>query len=183
MAAAVKQGKHYAPLVLMPNTPLKLFEIGNIFIKTSEKLSLAISGMLDELDKELGVAPVIKDGISEYDLSAIDLETYGETYVPERYSLSSFKPFSIYPFVLRDIAVWVPEGVEAGMIYHTVVENAGELLYRIDLFDTFTKEGKTSYAYRLVFQSMDKTLSDDEVNGYMSSVTEALNAKAGWKVR
>jgi phenylalanyl-tRNA synthetase beta subunit len=57
------------------------------------------------------------------------------------------------------------------------------LLKRIDQFDTFTKDGKTSYAFRLVFLSDDRTLTDEEVSGYMESVTDTLNAEDGWQVR
>ena len=179
----MKQAKNYAPLVSPPNEKPKLFEIGNIFPKGGERLSLVVSEMVEGLEDELGVKPDENDRIFEYDLSKVDLESYGKDFRPKRYVSGAFKPFSMYPFVLRDIAVWVPEGVQSGLIYQTVVDTAGPLLLKCELFDTFSKDGKTSYAFRLVFQSMDKTLTDDEVNGHMKSVTETLNAKEGWKVR
>ncbi len=183
MVKAMKQAKNYAPLVSPPNEKPKLFEIGNIFPKGGERLSLVVSEMVEGLEDELGVKPDENDRIFEYDLSKVDLESYGKDFRPKRYVSGAFKPFSMYPFVLRDIAVWVPEGVQSGLIYQTVVDTAGPLLLKCELFDTFSKDGKTSYAFRLVFQSMDKTLTDDEVNGHMKSVTETLNAKEGWKVR
>jgi phenylalanyl-tRNA synthetase beta chain len=61
-------------------------------------------------------------------------------------------------------------------------KNAGELLARLDQFDRFEKEGRVSYAFRLVFQSMERTLTDDEVNGVMEGVTKALTAQ-GFEVR
>ena len=42
---------------------------------------------------------------------------------------------------------------------------------------------KVSYAFSLVFQSAEKTLSDEEVNIIMKNVTDALNAKSDWQVR
>jgi len=56
---------------------------------------------------------------------------------------------------------------------------------RFSRFDKFQKPGedRVSYAYRLVFQSFDRTLTDDEVNGIMEKVTAALNANEGWEVR
>ena len=59
---------------------------------------------------------------------------------------------------------------------------AEALLTRYSLFDTFKKEGKVSYAFRMVFQSMEKTLTDDEVNSVMTAIYEALKGK-GWEVR
>jgi phenylalanyl-tRNA synthetase beta subunit len=57
------------------------------------------------------------------------------------------------------------------------------MLARIDLFDRFEKEGRTSYAFRLVFESMERTLSDADLDPAMQRVTEALNAKEGFDVR
>jgi phenylalanyl-tRNA synthetase beta subunit len=55
------------------------------------------------------------------------------------------------------------------------------------LFDVWTKEDegekRTSYAFRLVFQSQERTLSDDEINVVMEDVTNVLNNKKGWEVR
>ena len=53
---------------------------------------------------------------------------------------------------------------------------------RLDQFDRFEKEGRVSLAFRLVFESMDRTLTDDEVNGVIERVSEAL-AKVGYEVR
>ena len=107
-----------------------------------------------------------------------------------------FRPISTYPFAVRDIAVFVPEQISPEQIsgekrnmsgeqnIRSVIEKeAGGLLVRNTLFDTFKKEGKVSYAFRLVFQSDSKTLTDAEINDIMSRITVALNAKPGWQVR
>jgi phenylalanyl-tRNA synthetase beta chain len=47
----------------------------------------------------------------------------------------------------------------------------------------FKKEGRVSYAFRLVFQSMEKTLSDEEVNAIMKEITNILNGQENWQVR
>ncbi len=61
------------------------------------------------------------------------------------------------------------------------------LLVSVRLFDVFTKNREedpiTSYAYRLVFQSFDRTLTDDEVNKIMATITVKMNEKEGWQVR
>jgi phenylalanyl-tRNA synthetase beta subunit len=93
-----------------------------------------------------------------------------------------FQPVSIYPFVLRDIALWVPNGTKDSDVVATIERTGGELLVRSRLFDQFEKEERTSFAFRLVFQSHEKTLSDEEVNTVMQGISEAL-AKHGWEVR
>jgi phenylalanyl-tRNA synthetase beta chain len=82
----------------------------------------------------------------------------------------------------RDIALWVSEGVSAEEVEKTLNEPAGDLRLRSDLFDEFTKEGKTSYAFRLVFQAKDRTLTDEEVAKIMERVYQAVSAK-NWEVR
>ncbi len=52
-----------------------------------------------------------------------------------------------------------------------------------ELFDEFKKDGKISYAFRLVFQSYDRTLTDQEVNNIMTKITDQIKAKNGWQVR
>ena len=63
-------------------------------------------------------------------------------------------------------------------------DNTGELLVTEPrLFDEFSKGGRTSYAYRLVFQSYEKTLFDGEINDIMDKITEKIEANKGWDVR
>ncbi len=83
--------------------------------------------------------------------------------------------WSLFPFIARDIALWADENVSPESIQKTIKENAGELLIKEPrLFDTFKKEGKVSYAFRLVFQSKQKTLTDEEVTIPMAKITEKL---------
>jgi phenylalanyl-tRNA synthetase beta subunit len=53
---------------------------------------------------------------------------------------------------------------------------------RTTLFDTYEKEGKISYAYRLVFQSLEKTLTDVEAGDIMKKIESTITEK-GWEVR
>ncbi|MDO8302520.1 MAG: hypothetical protein Q7T18_04685, partial [Sedimentisphaerales bacterium] len=96
-------------------------------------------------------------------------------------------PFSHYPFIGRDIALFVPATVSGEEVAATIKmaaqSAAGELLIKgPDLFDAFSKDGKTSYAFRMIFQSFSKTLSDDEVNVFMQVIYAEAKTK-GWEVR
>ena len=167
---ALANATYAAPLVLPPNEKPKLFEMGTVFTKDGEHVELRMTEAAWE-----GV-PTVDD------LSVAKLEDYGKDYVPKRYALGHFKPFSAYPFVLRDIAAWVPAGTDAGAMKSLVREHAGELLVRLDHVDTFAKDGRTSLSFRLVFQSMEKTLTDEEVNAAMEKLYAALRA-AGYEIR
>ena len=94
--------------------------------------------------------------------------------MPIQYTLGAYRPFSLYPFIVRDIALWVQEGTSADTIEKILREKAGALLVRLTLFDEFKKEGRMSYAFRLVFQSFEKTLTDEEVGTIMEDIYTEL---------
>lgn len=173
LADALAKAKQYAPLVLAPGERPKLFEVGTVFPKEGEHLELRMS----ERVKEWGEAAGAVDN-----LSVAKLEDYGKGYVPKRYELGAYKPFSVYPFIARDIALWVPSGTGVPEIESVIRESAGKLLIRLDQFDRFEKEGRVSYAFRLVFQSDERTLTDEEVNKIMDKIASELTAK-GYEVR
>jgi phenylalanyl-tRNA synthetase beta chain len=103
--------------------------------------------------------------------------------------LIKYKKYSQYPFMSRDISVFVPgEADQAHLVKSIITKNGTDLLASIRLFDIYTKNKedepvKTSYALRLVFQSQDRTLTDDEVNKIMQSITDEMNGREGWEVR
>jgi len=160
MQDALVRAKREAPRVLVPGQKVRLFEIGSIFPKSGERLAVATS-------EPTGVSLEINDAPG---------------YEPARYELGAFKPFSAYPFMTRDVAFWAPLGTDVGLTKSYITENAGELLVKLDLFDKFEKEGRVSYAFRLVFQSFERTLTDEEVNAIMEKVYAALREK-GYEIR
>lgn len=99
---------------------------------------------------------------------------------------SMYQTISPYPFITRDIAMWVPDSVTWESISDLCSQVGSPLVMRIDLFDTFSKEiegvKKTSYACRVVFQSFEKTLTDDEVNSMIEPYYEVLKSK-GYEIR
>ncbi len=145
---------------------VQLFEIGTIWTAGEEKLVVGTA--------------VEKGEIKQYALSDIPVP---EVYpAGEGSTLDRYKTFSRYPFIVRDIAMWVPTGTMADSVLETIRSQGGPLLMRTELFDTFVKGDKTSFAFRLVFQSFDKTLTDDEVNAIVATTTTALQAQ-GFEIR
>ncbi len=108
------------------------------------------------------------------------------TSAPYKAITMRYEKPSAYPFMLRDIALWTPLGVMSDTVRMIIVHEGGELLRVTRLFDTFTKDfpdgKKISYAFNLVFQSHEKTLSDDEINAIMDNVQLKLS-KEGFEVR
>jgi|GEM_PF-4665545 len=167
---ALTRAKQYAPLVLLPGEKPKLFEVGSVFPKEGEYV-------------ELRMTETAWDGVPIYDnLTVATLEDYGKDYTPKKYRLGAYQPFSIYPFMTRDIALWVPQSTTEELLEKQIRENAGALLVRLDRFDRFEKEGRVSYAFRLVFQAMDHTLTDEEITPVIEKISGAL-ASAGYEIR
>lgn len=78
--------------------------------------------------------------------------------------------------------MWVKEGTEIPVVEATLRAAATTLLVRLTHLDTFTKEGRISLAFRLVFQSHNKTLEASEVDVQMTAIYDAAT-KAGFEVR
>ena len=186
-----------------------VFEIGTVFAKNAdgsdviEHVALALGvrtkqqgyvpkddAMLQEtvavLEEILGMSlsGTIKKGVYECNLTnalaLLPVPTSYEAFVPKEDV--TFKSYSPYPFVSRDIALWVPEDVSASDVEAILREEGGELLVRVTLFDEFKKDGRISFAFRLVFQSYEKTLTDVEVGERMQKITGTL-LSAQYEVR
>lgn len=201
---ALTRGASVAPRVLGPESFVRLFEIGTVFTKKGEHLVLsmgvvptagkparaaeALTQDVMALEQELLHTPSIarysQDGqVMELDLGKLNLEKLGEDYAPRTVRMGAYRPFSAYPFALRDIAVWTPEGTAESEVANVIMKEAGDLLARIDLFDRFEKEGRTSFAFRLVFESRERTLADIDLDPAMQHIADALNAREDWEVR
>lgn len=88
--------------------------------------------------------------------------------------ITTFKPYSKYPPVYKDIAFWIPENFVENDFFEMARGVAGDLVERMELTDEFThpKTGKTSKCFRITYRSMDRSLTDDEVNNMQDSMRE-----------
>ncbi len=88
-----------------------------------------------------------------------------------------------YPAVHEDIAVVVPEEVEAARVAAAVRDGGGALLRSARIFDVYrgeqVGEGRKSLALRLEFRAPDRTLTDEEVAERRAAITEALAGIGG----
>lgn len=112
------------------------------------------------------------------DIQSVDYDFSGRSYADD----AIYHSVSVYPFVTRDVSFWADSGKNAED-YEQVIRTANaEFLKKVFLFDEFEKDGKTSYAFSLVFQSHDKTLVDTEVESDMQKITQVLEG-LGCEVR
>jgi phenylalanyl-tRNA synthetase beta chain len=100
----------------------------------------------------------------------------------------TFKPYSEYPFIVRDLALFVPEGTKPEDVEDIFEPLLGELCVRKGLFDSFLKampdgSKRQSYAWRFVFQANDRTLLDEDANSIMGKISERLSEENNFEVR
>lgn len=164
---------------LLEINKVKIFEIGTVFKKKTEEVMVAYG------DKN-GIKEVkLKDFFSSDTL--VQSSKAGQSNYLKKNTDSSkeiFSMWSLFPFIARDIAVWVPETVSVVDVMKVIKENTGELAVKgPELFDEFKKDGKISYAFRIVFQSYDRTLTDIEINETMIKITNKIKENNAWQVR
>ncbi|MFN0153933.1 MAG: phenylalanine--tRNA ligase subunit beta [Gaiella sp.] len=104
----------------------------------------------------------------------LDLATLTEA-LPER---TLYEDVITFPAVRQDIAVAVPENVEAAALVTVALAAGAEDLREAVVFDVYRGdqlgEGRKSVALRLAFQAADRTLSDEEVAPQREAVVQAL---------
>jgi len=92
-----------------------------------------------------------------------------------------------YPAARQDIAVVVPEDVEAGAILAAAHEAGGGELREARVFDVYrgaqVGEGRKSVALHLAFQAPDRTLTDEEAAALRERIVAALAEGFGAELR
>ena len=121
--------------------------------------------------------------VKNFDLSGkvymfeIDLEAVLSIIVlPFRY-----QSFSKFPGTSRDLAIVAPVSVTSGDIVALIKEHGGEYLESVSIFDVYEGEhieaGYRSLAYNLQFRSMEGTLNDEDIDGAIQAIIDALATK------
>lgn len=89
-----------------------------------------------------------------------------------------YKPFSIYPAVLRDSAFLINKEYSFNQMVEFINSLEIPYLKDIKLFDKYEgkgiAEGKVSIAINFIFQSDEKTLNNDEVNDLHKKIVDAF---------
>lgn len=154
-----------SPLFGIDKKDLKIFEIDKVFTKEGEMIKVAF---------------VDKNGANESDLldfvkNIDDINLGIKEYVLDK---DLFKMWSIYPFIVRDLSLWVNSDNDKEIVFDILKKEGGEFLSSMPrLVDRFVKDEKISLSFRMIFQSYEKTLIDEDINKIMDKISKQLLEK------
>ncbi|MDH5174725.1 MAG: phenylalanine--tRNA ligase subunit beta, partial [Elusimicrobiota bacterium] len=150
-------------------------EISNKITVDNEHL-----GDFGELDNKVSRKIEFKDKVYIFELDFDKLSRLME--IKKKYERTSR-----FPWVSRDIALVAPEGLTFGEICVKIKKAGGELVRDVKLFDVYfgkqIEQGKKGLACKIIYQSMEKTLRDEEVNSLHTRIVETLERDLKIKVR
>lgn len=98
-----------------------------------------------------------------------------------------FAPIPSFPGVAKDIAFLVPKTLKASDIQREITKAGGALLRDVDVMDRYEgaplREDQRSLTFSLRFQSPERTLADEEINGLVKTIIDSVSQKLGVQLR
>lgn len=100
-------------------------------------------------------------------------------------SIKKFIPFSKHPPLYRDISFWTNESFSENSLFDIARSVSGDLIEKMEKIDEFIhpKSGRVSFCYRITFRSMERPLSDDQVNPLQSSIRTRIEEELRVELR
>ncbi len=165
-----------------------LFERFNLRLRVqrAESPFLESAGAADLFanDRNVGWIGALRDSVrNAYNAAEkvwcceLDLDLLAQAGTRER----TYRPLSRYPAVVRDFSFYVPDRVPAADLVEQVSQ-VSPLIVSVGVFDTFKKEVR-SISFRVVFQSYEDTLTDENVNALQQIIIDRLITTEGIKLR
>lgn len=131
-------------------------------------------GLLDAaVRRRLKLPPA---AVLEINLTRLIAQTVREeAYVfPALPAPARFQAISKFPPSYRDVSLLVPVGTRIEAVEEVMNRTGGQLLADSDLFDVYQTNEAISYAFRLKYQALDRTLTDAEVEALHQRICTAL---------
>ena len=102
-------------------------------------------------------------------------------------SHSSFKEFSKFPSSSRDLAFILNKNTSASNLELVIKNSAGKYLREIEIFDVYEgkgiDEGKKSLAITILWQSMEQTLLDSDIDNAVETIVKSVKKELDGELR
>lgn len=98
-----------------------------------------------------------------------------------------YSPVSPFPSVTRDLGFIVPQTVASEVLISTIKKFGGKYLKNVEVFDVYEGlkigAGNKNIAFSLEYSSLERTLTDAEVNESINAIVSAVEKQCGGKLR
>lgn len=96
-----------------------------------------------------------------------------------------FRPFSKFSPCYKDITFWLPNDFSENDFYEVVRSIGGDLVEKVEVIDEFChpQTKKTSRCYRITYRSMDRNVTNEEINTIQSRVRDVVEEKLQVELR
>lgn len=143
------------------------------------------SAMINVNGSNIGMIGKIHPSVTKEDVYVLEINL--DELFTKKVGKMKYKEFSKFPSINKDIALVVDKKAISKDIEKVIKSAGGSLLTNIEVFDVYTGVGvgidKKSIAYSLTFSDMKKTLTDEEINGLMDKIIDAVSKKCGAELR
>ena len=133
-------------------------------------------------NKKVGIIGKVHPNINKNNVFVFEINLdalYGKT------SRLKYKEAYKYPSIEKDMAFILDKDIDVGDVIKTIRKASNKTLQRVDIFDVYEGDrivpNKKSIAFSLLFNGIDRTLTDEEVmvtfNKIIEKVTSTHNAE------
>mmetsp|Transcript_23998 Transcript_23998/g.55981 ORF Transcript_23998/g.55981 Transcript_23998/m.55981 type:complete len:280 (+) Transcript_23998:162-1001(+) len=97
----------------------------------------------------------------------------------------TFQPYSKYPPCLKDVSFWTPPSFHPNDLNEVVRDVAGDLVEKVELIDSYVnpRTERLSNCFRVSYRSMDRSLTNNEIDKLQAEVRKTIVDRLGVELR
>lgn len=137
-------------------------------------------GYIGALSSEILITLDIEDDIF---IAELDCQTIFENFVWDK----KFQPIPKFPSIRRDLSILIEQQIPVAEVEKVIWQWGGKFLKSVRLFDFYkgkqVAQNQKSLAFTLNFYSMERTLTEQEVDSDVESIIENLKSKLNAQLR
>ena len=147
------------------------------------RLLVAVHASGLELGRLFAIHPQIRAEVGASESQLIGFLLNLDACLELEQKRSSFRAPSKYPPTKVDVALAIPSVVSFQDVESAILGAGGDLMTELQLFDVFEgsplEPGTKSFAFHVLLQAQDRTLSEKEEHQFLNKVSKAATALGG----